>query len=362
MVRLASAKRAVIQAERALGMSKAEICRKHHYARSTVDRWSARDDTTARNSTGRRRLLGTRQARSAYKMLMGKKHLSARDAAHALQARLGPKVKLAPSTLIRAATAYADLHNMPIHCDKSHKPQEQLSKKAMDARVQFCMANCGRDWGRVMFTDRKQFILKYPGCKVYPSQWVHKGERRQAPRAVGKPISLNVYLGITARGPTKCHYVVGTTGKTSQYKTKKGAVSKGICASEYEDVLLNTLLPEGERIFGYGKMWVFQQDGDRSHCRGQKVVKMYKRKHKRSRVQFLAGWPAHSPDLSPVENFWGWLQQKVNQHSITTVAMFQKTLEHYINEAATHLFGSYFESMKNRLQLCIGTGGRRIRY
>jgi hypothetical protein len=311
---------------------------------------------------GRKKSLGIKESRKAYKLLMGKKYHSACAVANVLNKQLGPNSKLAPATIIRAAKSYAVSINKPIHCDKTHTPQQQLSKKAMENRVLFCKATSGMDWNTVMFTDRKQFVLRFPGCQVYPCRWMHKGDRRQAVRAVGKPIALNVYVGITAHGPTKCHFVVGTTGMKSKYKTKKGNISKGICGEEYKDVMVKTLLPEGDRIFGIGTSWVFQQDGDRSHSHGKENVEVYRLKKPKSKVVFLDGWPAHSPDLSPVENFWGWLQREINKHKISSVVGYKRTLIYLIKHAPAKLFASYYKSMLSRVQLCIDKSGARTRY
>lgn len=362
MARLLESQRFLIQNAYAKIKNVAKVARMFHVSEKTVRKWVRRHGTAERPGRGRKKLLSKRLCRSAFKLLTSGKANSSRAAALVLRRKLGRGSKLSKDTIIQAAKSYATSINQPIHCDRMAKPQQQLTGNARRRRVQFCIEHQPYCWDRVMFTDRKKFYLNYPGSKVHPSQWVRKGERRQAIRAVSRPLCLNVYVGITPQGPTKCHYVVGTTGMVSKYHTKAGAASRGICAAEYRDVLLQTLLPEGDRLFGKGEQWVLQQDGDRSHTYGERVVQEYLAKHPQSSIQFLKGWPALSPDLSPIENFWGWVQISINRCGCRSLVSLKKALNKIIRTAPPQLFASYYASMMGRVQQCMDNKGGRIKY
>ena len=305
---------------------------------------------------GRKHALSKRHSRSAYLLLL---RYSARQVANILRRRPGVPRTLSKNTVISSAKAYGESIGKPIQCDKK-KPQQKLRENCKRARVTFCKAMKRRNWANVMFTDRKRFYLLYPGSKVQPSMWVLKGERQQAYKA-SKPICLNVYLGITCHGPTKCHFVAGTTGRISKFKTKAGNTSRSICSSEYYHVVHKTFLPCGDLLF-HCRPWVLQQDGDRSHASAHAALRRYLVEHPKSHITMLDGWPPCSPDLSVIENFWGWLQAKINMRGCRTVASFKKCLLRLIRTAPFSLFEDYYKSIPKRLRECIDKGGSRTHY
>lgn len=295
--------------------------------------------------------------RLAYLLLTGDKHYSARHVAEILRRKPGVPKTLNKDTVLRNAKAYGVSNNKPIHFDR-RKPRQKLKENCKQKRVAFCTAEAGRDWANVMFTDRKRFYLFYPGSKVQPGVWLMKGERQEAYR-VSSPICLNVYLGITCHGPTTCHFVAGTSGMTSKFKTKAGHTSRSICSSEYYHVVHKTFLPCGDKLF-HGRPWVLQQDGDRSHATSKDALATYLAKHPRSQITILKDWPPCSPDLSVIENYWGWLQAQVNKCGCTSVRGFKRCLLKLIRATPTSLFMGYYNSIPNRLQECIDKGGSRI--
>ena len=318
-----------------------------------------RSCTMGKKGRGRRHILSRRLCRSAYLLLTSGKCYSAREVAEILRRRPGVPPTLNKDTVLRNAKDYGISINKPIHYDRK-KPRQKLKDNCKRNRVAFCKAVAGRDWANVMFTDRKRFYLFYPGSKVQPAMWLLEGERQEA-YMVSNPICLNVYLGITCHGPTACHFVAGTTGMTSKFKTKAGHISRSICSSEYYHVVHKTFLPCGDKLF-HGRPWVLQQDGDRSHATAHDALATYLAEHPGSHISILKDWPPCSPDLSVIENYWGWLQTKVNKCGCTSVRGFKRCLLKLIRTTPMSLFRRYFNSIPNRLQECIHKGGSRVHY
>jgi hypothetical protein len=127
---------------------------------------------------------------------------------------------------------------------------------------------------------------------------------------------LNLYAGITKWGITKPHVVTGTTGMKSTFTNKKGQPAKNITTYEYKVVVDKTLLPEGRRMFSAQGIssWVLQQDNDPTHKKAsQAAVGEWNKKNPGATVKVIPFWPPNSPDLSPIENVWAYVQQKVDK-------------------------------------------------
>ena len=92
----------------------------------------------------------------------------------------------------------------------------------------------------------------------------------------------------------------------------------GICP-----VLQVHLLAATRRIFGENP-WILQQDGDGTHTARSTLSWL-----ESNNVTALSPWPAHSPDLNPIEKAWSKLKQILR----STKARTKEALEKAITEA-----------------------------
>ena len=219
-----------------------------------------------------------------------------------------------------------------------------------------------------MFTDRKKFAFFYPGQKVNKGQWLQKGQQRECFR-VNKPNVVNVYAGITYYGMTKAHIVSGTTKHKpkKQYKTKMGTLSKNITQSEYKDVLINTLLPEGNKLFKPPDAhipypWTFQQDNDPAHAKAGEVIGAYNKANSGHTIHGPLKWPPNSPDLSPIENIWARVQAKVESMCCKDFDAFQKAVLCTIKDVPLNHCRNLMKSMAKRLVKVEENQGNKTRY
>ena len=122
-------------------------------------------------------------------------------------------------------------------------------------------------------------------------------------RSVQKPASLMVRGCISAYGMGSLHIWKGT-----------------INAERYLEVLEQHKLPSRRRLF-QGRACIFQQDDAKPHTASITTAWL-----RRRRVRVL-NWPACSPDLSPIENIWRIMKQKIRQRPRTV-----EQLESYIRQ------------------------------
>jgi hypothetical protein len=169
------------------------------------------------------------------------------------------------TTLARHAKQAAKANGRRLKVERG-RPKQRLGPANVQARLAFAHTNLARDWGNVMITDRKRFTFKYPGERVAHTRWSYTDSPTEVCRASSRR-SVNMYAGLTSYGVTKPHFVTGTSGQATKFTNKKGNTARNITEGEYKEVLQETLLPEGGRIFGAEGLssWVLQQDGDPSH-------------------------------------------------------------------------------------------------
>lgn len=335
----------------------------------TVIRWVARYRVTGgvdrKSGQGRKRSMAAETAQLAADLLCNDDYGSSQKVAQELFERglTGGCKPVHPSTVIRHAKAAAVAVGKPIVASNA-QPQNELSATTIKKRKQFCNANLGRTWGHVMFTDRKKFLFKYPGTKFRRLAWIRKGTRRVV-ASPNHPMAVNVYAGITKYGMTKPICVAGTSKMKTSFCNKKGQPARNITSAEYEQVLLQGLLPEGKRLFTLGghSTWVLQQDNDPTHKKAAATaLKAWNDSNPGNTVSMLPNWPPNSPDLSIIENIWAWAQQKVDAAGCKTFEEFKTCIERTLQAVPQQLINKLFQSMKHRMQHCIDLEGDRTKY
>jgi transposase len=362
---LSEAKRWAIIDGWSRGLSKAAIARRQEVSRGAVDKWIQRHQASGgvgvAPRSGQKRKISGAAAQRAYDLLLDGAQRSANDVALELGKEGWTEGPVHRTTVVRAAKQLGKTIRQPIH-SVSGPPAKQLTAATQAKRLKFALGNQDRSWGAVMFTDRKRFYHRYPGTAFRPTEWKRKGEKRSAFRP-NNPSCLNIYVGITKFGATAPTVVAGTTKHKSTFTTKKGQPSRNITQSEYREVLNKHLLPQGTAIFKTHGItsWTFQQDNDPSHGQAKDVIAQWNAK-KGSSIGILQNWPPNSPDLSPVENFWGWVQAKVDGIAYDTFDDFKAGVEKQIRNAPKELVSKYFKSMKGRVAKVKQLKGGKTKY
>jgi hypothetical protein len=237
-----------------------------------------------------------------------------------------------------------------------------LTQANKDQRLRFALANLSRDWTKVMFTDRKKFLLRNPGTSITPVTWTVGDQTRSATR-VTNPVAVNVYAGVSVHGGTKCYLATGTRRKQKGYLNKKGQPDRNITAAEYTDVVKHTLLPEGDRLFGGRGVvpnWVLQQDNDPTH-RADHAEVATRNRAKMGRVELLQDWPPNCPDLSIIENLWAYVDSKVKAMGCKRGDDFEQAVLEQMQAVPQHYIRGLFDSMQGRMNAVIKSQGDRLK-
>ena len=168
----------------------------------------------------------------------------------------------------------------------------------------------------------------------------NQGEQSSASKA-----KLMVFGVICEQGPI-CFTVVPLKTKINQ--------------DTYQAMIKELVLPKirsFEQQPGSPKV-TFQQDGASSH-----TAHTTKDFFGRECVNLLQDWPPKSPDLSPIENIWGIMKQELSKHpALTLKELEERVVQAWQNACTAKTCKKLYESMRNRLELCIQNGGSRIRY
>ena len=174
--------------------------------------------------------------------------------------------------------------------------------------------------------------------------------------------AAHVYMGISYHGVTSLKFVTSTHKQVSNHmnsKTKRPHT--GVAQLEYTDVLRDFFIPPGNKVFkGAGKWdgnWKMQQDNAPPH---KTATNMDIITANVPGGHFLA-WPPNSPDLSPIENLWGWMDSRLHKlHKCNNIEKLEANLEHIRQTIPPSLLHNMFDDMKARMERVIELDGDYI--
>lgn len=339
------------------------------FNRKTVRLWVNRKLSTGslqvKPGQGRKRQFSAAAAHKATELLLSGGYRGAKEVAaelHRLGLSEGDK-PMSRTTVTRHAKAAAAATGRPMRAVRT-RPSKRLTDNTMAKRLAFSNTHKTTNWANVMFTDRKKFQFRYVGTPVQRVAWVVKGQRREA-KQPNHALCINMYAGITKYGVTKPHFVVGTSKLVTEFLNQKGKEAKNITSQQYKEVVAQTLLPEGKRIFSAQGIstWVLQQDNDPTHPKaGPQALKEWQQANPGSSVSLLANWPPSSPDLSPIENVWSYVQQEVDAVGCKTWEEFQECVLSTFKAVPQSMLSNLYASMRDRLTKCIELQGGKTKY
>ena len=144
-------------------------------------------------------------------------------------------------------------------------------------------------------------------------------------------------------------------GAFSMYgKTPLAKISTRMNSTKYTEMLQDCLI-----LFTDDYMdgdFVYQQDNASIH-----VSRQTKAWFEEKEIDLLE-WPARSPDLNPIENFWGVMARKVyvGGRQFSTVEELEVQIRNVWREIQLNLFEALINSMPNRLFELVLRKGKQI--
>jgi transposase len=312
------------------GLSSLDIERDYGYTRAFTDRWWGRftrgegfDDLPRE---GRLQKLPEAVTKKLKRKLKRKIGGTTRRVAAEMLAETG--ISVSHQTILRAAAKlglkFRSRPKKPLLKDE-HKAR-RLTFAALERPALF--------WHGVFFTDEKTYGILY----YQRGQWLEFNDEPEPCGTEKYGVSVRVWGGVGCRGLTPLY-----------------RISKSMTAPEYRHFLQTKVYPDMEEK--YGKDWIFQHDGDGSHSANQVRAWLDEQEE-----EWLSDWPSRSPDLSPIENLWSIIGQRLVGAKLSTADGLWRRLKLEWESIDQSIYRNLGGSMLQRLQLVIASAGAAIKY
>ena len=236
-----------------------------------------------------------------------------------------------------------------------------LTAKHKLARVTFARAALRREkcsWRRVLITDSKYFRLHTRGKPA--GRWCTPATRGTVARPK-RSIAAHVYMGISYHGVTSLKFVTGTHKQVSKYISSRTKLPHtGVAGQEYNDLLRDFFIPQGHQVFQCAGMWKDKWQMQQDNAPAHKTAK---------NMQFTANvpgglflvWPSNSPDLSPIEDLWAWMDARLHKlHKCKNIEELKANLELVRQAIPPSMLHNMFDGMKARMERVIELNGDYI--
>lgn len=175
------------------------------------------------------------------------------------------------------------------------------------------------DLGAILFTDEKRFCLDGPDGNI--KCWYNEKEN------IPKPVLIKRQQ----RGKS----VMAWVGFMGKEKAPLFFFQETISSASYTQNLLDNVMPWYNNLEEAPAL--FQQDNASSHV-AKDTIKFFESQN----IELLS-WPAHSPDLNPVELIWAELSRQVYKNCKTYTSL--KTLKENIMTAWNSLDPIFLENI-----------------
>lgn len=188
-------------------------------------------------------------------------------------------------------------------------------------------------WRKVLFSDESKFTVRSHSKRRVRRR---KGQRLNPKYLQGK-VKHDQYIMVwgcfTYNGVGRLYRIKGILEKT-----------------QYKHILRNCMKPSLVRLLGV-RRGIFQQDNDPKH-----TSKLCKNFLEEENVNVL-NWPADSPDLSPIENLWDYLEDMTKDRRCKNGDELFQCLEKAWNQIPINYLRALIDSMPERCEEVVRTKG-----
>lgn len=334
------------------GMTQGQVAEELGVGVRTIKRWMARDrqGEALENRKGRGRKTSiSRVAKIVLAKSVLKRHQSTRKLARKLTGKHHPVSKSTVQRYLKQC-----LHLKPL---KPHR-QPKLTAAQKRRRLEFARAHANwsiQDWRRVLFTDESPFQLCHPPNRQNDRVWAHNSSEVPVTETVKHPLKVMVWGMMSFRGLSDLHIIPRGQTVTADYYVEKvlkeSATSAMRRRKENGAPTKIGLLPDMSQA-------IFQQDGAPAH----NATKTQQWCQDNFPGFWAKGvWPGNSPDLSPIENLWAIVKDKVDK---ATPATSEATLIRNVQSAWCSISAETLDNlvcgMPERMRACVREGGAYI--
>ena len=218
----------------------------------------------------------------------------------------------------------------------------RLNDKQKKKRVLFAKKYLEHDWESTLVTDEKPFLLFAATNAQNDRVWTDDPEKVPPVELVKHASSVNVWAGVSAKGKTELYFYEGTIG------------------AKQHVAILEKAKHDFKKIFQDNSKWTYQQDGATAHS-----AKMTTEWLEDNVTDYIScgpkgDWPGNSPDLSFVENVWGWMDGELEENPPQTTATLKKRVKKIWKDMPQSMLVNMAKGMKQRLQSVIDKKGECI--
>ncbi len=121
-------------------------------------------------------------------------------------------------------------------------------------------------------------------------------------------------------------------------------------------IIGSNLKATADYVYG-NRGWIFQQDNARPHTAKNTIAKL-----NQIGIQLLPSWPAHSPDLSPIEIVWAIMGRRVEKYRPKNIDQLSQILFFVWNNLSFATINSLIDSFPKKLKKCLEVQGNQVRF
>jgi transposase len=299
------------------------IAKKINCSRDTVHRWTRLcpvSTNKVEEKRGRKRKFNLLEEKQIEKILVTNNRLGTRQ--------LVSKVKAETRKSISDRTLRYFARSWDYKWGQA-KPRPELSEKTKRKRFLWCKKHENEDWKKWIFSDEKFFRLGTISKKLR----YKKGSQPE----------------ITAKRYGPSFHVWNAIHYKEQFPIIM--VPKKMNSSKYQEILRIGF--QGH----YQKGMIFQQDNAPSHRAKDTLLWL-----EINKIKVCRDFPPYSPDLNPIENFWGISNQKLGTFGTQTNQDFSETVKKQLQEFPRKIIKNLILSMSKRVKECIKLKGGHVNY
>uniref|UniRef100_A0A915DXW8 Tc1-like transposase DDE domain-containing protein n=1 Tax=Ditylenchus dipsaci TaxID=166011 RepID=A0A915DXW8_9BILA len=217
-----------------------------------------------------------------------------------------------------------------------------ITRKNVEARLELARKHLEwsvADWRRVLWSDESKYnLFSSDGIRyVRRSPNQKKNPKCQVPTVKHGGGSVMVWGSFSRDG----------MGPLNRIEEIMKAVN-------YKKILEEQMLPDARiRLAEY---WIFQQDNDPKHA--SKLVKKFLSDNN---VDVLK-WPAHSPDLNPIEHLWEELDRRIRNRTYKKTGKLFNALSKEWSKIPLGVVMKLVDSMSRRCEAFIAAKGYATKY